>query len=297
MSKVRADRCFRLTTAELQHWIDEGWNSGWITWTIGGYNEHKHTFTRSGGPDNGAVWLEYDTIYHGHQAQTLGYERGAAGFGRRLFWFCPSWRCGRRVTVLYRPHGGNAFVCRHCWNVGYASQYESKSDRFWRNLHVLEGVLMDHSAPWREVAQAHERWTNEIAPALAADSARDRAILDRIELAQDRRRRGRGRPSPKRQRREARARLAALRAAMPKRPPGRPKEKRLYVRRRPLVLTEKREDRMEAFCPRCRDRRELVKGKPILFSNGRPAVQGECAECGARMARIVAREKPANSRQ
>jgi Domain of unknown function (DUF5679) len=39
------------------------------------------------------------------------------------------------------------------------------------------------------------------------------------------------------------------------------------------------------FCPR--DRRDMVRGKPVTFTNGRPAIRGECATCGTPMSRIV----------
>lgn len=52
---------------------------------------------------------------------------------------------------------------------------------------------------------------------------------------------------------------------------------------------------MQAFCPKCRDRREMIGRKTVTFSNGRPAVQGTCAVCGTRMARIVTRGEAAEA--
>lgn len=70
------------------------------------------------------------------------------------------------------------------------------------------------------------------------------------------------------------------------RTPGHPKLKRPYVRKTPLVLTP-RNSESEAFCCKCRDRREIIDPKPIMMANGRPAMQGTCVVCGTKAARIV----------
>ena len=44
---------------------------------------------------------------------------------------------------------------------------------------------------------------------------------------------------------------------------------------------------MEAYCVKCRDRRELTDPKPVTLSNGRPAVQGTCPVCATTLTRIV----------
>ena len=42
-------------------------------------------------------------------------------YGGFLRWFmCPG--CGRRVGKLYLPVGRCAFLCRHCYNLGYQAQ-------------------------------------------------------------------------------------------------------------------------------------------------------------------------------
>lgn len=287
MAKVRSDRCFRLEVSDLRDMVDRGWQSGALTWTLGIVDRHEHRYHRIGDAERGALLLEYDTIYHGHQRMVLPYERTPSGYCRRLLWRCPATACGRAVATLFRPHGGAYFLCRHCWSMAYDSQYESKLDRA---LHWLFDP--DYAGRLRASESQYERQLDQ----LRAETERSRRLLDRFDA--DRVPRRRGRPSPKRERAERRAATAAERAKRPKRPTGRPLEKRVYQRRSPLVLSERQEDRPEAYCPKCRDRRELVDEKLVTFRNGRLALQGMCAVCRSRMARIVsASERDARTAQ
>ncbi|HEX2924082.1 MAG TPA: DUF5679 domain-containing protein [Chloroflexota bacterium] len=68
--------------------------------------------------------------------------------------------------------------------------------------------------------------------------------------------------------------------------PRRPKSKRSYVRKKPMLLTGER-TQTTAFCCRCRDRRELADITTITMSNGRPAIRGVCSVCGTPSARIL----------
>ena len=48
------------------------------------------------------------------------------GSGGIRHWFrCPG--CGRRVGCLYAPSQADAFRCRTCWGLQYASQYRRRS--------------------------------------------------------------------------------------------------------------------------------------------------------------------------
>jgi hypothetical protein len=276
MTRVRSDACFRLPIADVRRMIEQSWSRGVITWTLGVSSRHEHRYARAGAAERGVVALEYDTIYHGQQRMTLEYERVSAGFGGRLLWRCPAVTCGRGVATLFRPHGGAYFLCRHCWNVGYASQYQSKRDRAFARLFDLS-------------AASGSALSDGTIRQLEAATERTRGFLDRVEGTSVSL--PRGRPSLKRQRAEVRVERAAERAARPKLPPGRPRTKRAYEPRKPLVLSEKREETVQAFCPKCQDRRDLVDGEIVTFSNGRPAMQGKCKACGTRMARIVSADK------
>jgi hypothetical protein len=43
---------------------------------------------------------------------------------------------------------------------------------------------------------------------------------------------------------------------------------------------------MEAYCLKCREKREMVDPKPITMKNGKPATEGTCPVCGTRMFKI-----------
>lgn len=43
---------------------------------------------------------------------------------------------------------------------------------------------------------------------------------------------------------------------------------------------------MEAYCFKCRAKRQIKNPKKITLKNGRPATQGECPVCGTKVFRI-----------
>ncbi len=43
---------------------------------------------------------------------------------------------------------------------------------------------------------------------------------------------------------------------------------------------------MEAYCMKCRTKREIKNPRSIVMKNGRPATQGECPVCGTKVYRI-----------
>ncbi len=43
---------------------------------------------------------------------------------------------------------------------------------------------------------------------------------------------------------------------------------------------------MQAYCMKCRTKREMKETKSIIMKNGRPATQGICPVCGTKMFRI-----------
>ena len=48
---------------------------------------------------------------------------------------------------------------------------------------------------------------------------------------------------------------------------------------------------MEAYCMKCRTKREMKDPHSVTLKNGRPAVQGVCPVCGTRMFRLQKRQK------
>ncbi|MFC2072875.1 DUF5679 domain-containing protein [Chloroflexota bacterium] len=43
---------------------------------------------------------------------------------------------------------------------------------------------------------------------------------------------------------------------------------------------------MQAYCVKCRAKKEMKDPKAITMKNGRPANQGTCPSCGTKMFRI-----------
>ncbi len=43
---------------------------------------------------------------------------------------------------------------------------------------------------------------------------------------------------------------------------------------------------MQAYCVKCRTKREMKDTKSITMKNGKPATQGICPACGTKMFRI-----------
>jgi hypothetical protein len=43
---------------------------------------------------------------------------------------------------------------------------------------------------------------------------------------------------------------------------------------------------VEAYCVKCRGRRDMKDPKAVTMKNGKPATQGICPQCGTKMFRI-----------
>ncbi len=43
---------------------------------------------------------------------------------------------------------------------------------------------------------------------------------------------------------------------------------------------------MEAYCMKCKQKREMKSTEQIQMKNGRPATRGVCATCGTKMFKI-----------
>ncbi len=44
--------------------------------------------------------------------------------------------------------------------------------------------------------------------------------------------------------------------------------------------------KMEAYCVKCRLKRQMKDARPITMKNGKPAEEGVCPSCGTRIYRI-----------
>jgi RNase P subunit RPR2 len=43
---------------------------------------------------------------------------------------------------------------------------------------------------------------------------------------------------------------------------------------------------MQAYCMKCRAKKEMKNAKSITMKNGKPATQGMCSACGTKMFKI-----------
>jgi hypothetical protein len=43
---------------------------------------------------------------------------------------------------------------------------------------------------------------------------------------------------------------------------------------------------LEAYCMKCKQKREMRKTEQITMKNGRPATRGECTTCGTKMFKV-----------
>jgi hypothetical protein len=52
------------------------------------------------------------------------------------------------------------------------------------------------------------------------------------------------------------------------------------------VAAAGKESYMEAYCMKCRTKREIKSPQKVTLKNGRPATQGTCPVCGTKLTRI-----------
>ena len=47
----------------------------------------------------------------------------------------------------------------------------------------------------------------------------------------------------------------------------------------------------EAYCVKCREKREMKDAQQVTMKNGRTAMQGVCPVCGTKLNRILGKDK------
>jgi len=83
-------------------------------------------FRRRSGPS--AEWEDVE--------EPVEFAWTPCNFGGERPWFiCPGAGCGQRVAVLYGP--GRYFLCRHCYDLSYQSQRDTKM--YWA-LHRAQDI-------------------------------------------------------------------------------------------------------------------------------------------------------------
>lgn len=88
--------------------------------------------------------LIYSYCRNGDDWESLDYpvrlQTTTCNYGGLRYWFtCPAVGCGRRVAMLYL--GGKYFACRHCYQLVYQSQRETKSIRGYRGADKIRVIL------------------------------------------------------------------------------------------------------------------------------------------------------------
>jgi Zn finger protein HypA/HybF involved in hydrogenase expression len=43
----------------------------------------------------------------------------------------------------------------------------------------------------------------------------------------------------------------------------------------------------EAYCVKCKAKKEIANAQEVTMKNGRPAIQGVCPDCGTKLFRIM----------
>ena len=95
-----------------------------------------------GGVEAGTIWMDVDWGYlvlsYWMESENVEEEvsldfTGCNYGGERPWFLCPG--CGRRVGVL--ALAGKYFRCRHCYQLYYASQFETNFDKALRKVRKL----------------------------------------------------------------------------------------------------------------------------------------------------------------
>jgi hypothetical protein len=139
-TRNRIDDMRALPIAKLARggWLNSGGTCSYA-WTTAGHRTGDIKVTAAAGH----VVLSYQARSNGGEWQARSYavqiERTPCHFGGTRAWFlCPARKCGRRVAILY---GGAVFACRHCHQLAYPSENESRKDRTIRRAGRLRASL------------------------------------------------------------------------------------------------------------------------------------------------------------
>jgi hypothetical protein len=46
----------------------------------------------------------------------------------------------------------------------------------------------------------------------------------------------------------------------------------------------------EAYCVKCKQKRQMLDGQKVTMANGRPAMKGKCAVCGTTLFKILPKQ-------
>ena len=122
---MRKQRYLRPGAAGLLSWTCRGVASGLIGFRV----ETDRLVLNYRIRQNGGEWENIeDEIFFTWTPCNYG--------GNRQWFLCPG--CNRRVAVVY---GGKYYRCRHCYDLTYSSQQESRPDRLMRKARKIRARL------------------------------------------------------------------------------------------------------------------------------------------------------------
>ncbi|MGY6278121.1 hypothetical protein [Methylomonas sp. MgM2] len=129
---IHRDGCLKPGISFTTNWTSNGKNIG----SMQGYSYADH------------IVLDYRHQRSGEEWQSKRYsvkiDWTNCNYGGQRPWFrCPANGCGRRVALLYLGPSG-IFACRHCYDLAYKSQRESRSDRSARRADNIRDKLGWH---------------------------------------------------------------------------------------------------------------------------------------------------------
>lgn len=94
--------------------------------------------------ESNQLTLSYTSQKNGGEVEKQNYpvrlQTTHCHYGGERYWFiCPAEGCGRRVAILYL--GDKIFACRHCYQLAYKSQRETRHDRAFSRADKMRGKL------------------------------------------------------------------------------------------------------------------------------------------------------------
>jgi hypothetical protein len=113
-----------------------------------GWTDANEVFSINLSAESERLHLRYKVRVEGgkweHVAETISIVHSRCRFGgSRPYFICPGFRdgidCGRRITKLHLSH--RYFLCRHCNQLVYSSQYETTWQRAHRRANKLKQRL------------------------------------------------------------------------------------------------------------------------------------------------------------
>jgi len=116
----------KCNSAGTLSWSRGDEQTGWIRYQV--YGSYLRLIYRS--RSHGEEWQNMD--------ERIYFQRTPCHYGGERLWFsCP--QCHKRIAVIYGH--GSRFLCRHCYDLPYTSQSESRLERMMRKARKIRRRL------------------------------------------------------------------------------------------------------------------------------------------------------------